>query len=408
MNDTSRKSDGPAQPARREFLERSTIGTVAWAMAGALGSTSLSAGTPVSPAGKKTRILRAHIGDGIRLPNCSGDVWTTTWADDDHLYSVTDDTTGFNKACNSNLAVHRIMGGPPPNIQGETVNAMAEFGKAAELKEDGASWKASGLTCVDGVLYLAASRHYYDGVGDTSTDSARHFWIQETWDASIIKSTDHGKTWTEAPGLGTSMFPGRVFSNPFFVQYGKDGKGEKNGADQYVYAVSNDGTWNNGNWMTLGRVSRGLIVRLEAGDWEFVHGFDDKGEPIWRPRHENALYIFRSPGRASMTGIHYVAPLDLYLMPQWHYPHLDNSKRRWKVTTWDFFSAPAPWGPWTLFHSQDFEPQGFYNPSIPSKFISEDGRRFWIFVAGDFTAYEQPVNFYGLNMVPVTLEVEAS
>ena len=109
---------------------------------------------------------------------------------------------------------------------------MAEFGKAAELKEDGASWKASGLTCVDGVLYLAASRHYYDGVGDTSTDSARHFWIQETWDASIVKSTDHGKTWTEAPRLGKSMFPGRVFSNPFFVQYGKDGKGEKNGADR--------------------------------------------------------------------------------------------------------------------------------------------------------------------------------
>ena len=67
----------------------------------------------------------------------------------------------------------------------------------------------------------------------------------------------------------------------------------------------------------------------------------------------------------------------------------------------------APWGPWTPFHTQDFEPQGFYNPSIPSKFISEDGRKFWIFVAGDFTASEQPGNFYGLNMLPVTLEVEA-
>ena len=100
---------------------------------------------------------------------------------------------------------------------------------------------------------------------------------------------------------------------------------------EYVYAVSNEGTWNNGNWMTLGRVSRGLIERLDAADWEFVHGFDDKGEPIWRPRHENALYVFRSPGRASMTGIHYIAPLDLYLMPQWHYPHPDDPKRRWNV-----------------------------------------------------------------------------
>jgi hypothetical protein len=62
------------------------------------------------------------------------------------------------------------------------------------------------------------------------------------------------------------MFPGRVFSNPFFVQCGKDGKGTKDGADQYVYAVSNDGTWNNGNWMTLGRVARRLIERLDSND----------------------------------------------------------------------------------------------------------------------------------------------
>jgi hypothetical protein len=361
---------------------------------------------PQSQAEKKKRIVKAQIGAAIRLPNCSGDVWTTTWADDDHLYSATDDTTGFNKACDSNLAVQRIMGGPPPNVQGVTVNAMVEFGKGAELKEDQASWKASGLACVEGVLYLGVSRHYYDGVGDTSTDSAHHFWIQETWDASIVKSTDHGKTWSPAPKLGRAMFPGRVFSNPFFVQYGKDGKGTKDAADQYVYVVSNDGTWNNGNWMIVGRVSRGLIARLDPDDWEFVHGFDDKGQPIWRPRHDNAIYIFRSPGRTSMTGIHYIAPLDLYIMPQWHYPRLDDPKRRWKASRWEFYYAPAPWGPWTLFHTQDFEPQGFYNPSIPSKFISEDGRKFWIFVAGDFTGYQQPNNVYGLNMLPVTLEVE--
>jgi hypothetical protein len=342
----------------------------------------------------------------MRLPNCWGDVWTTTWADDDNLYTVSDDTTGFNKACNSNLAVHRITGGPPPNIEGVTVNPMSEFGKAGELKEDGASWKATGLTCVDGVLYLALSRHYYDGVGDESDNPVQRFWIQETWDASIIKSTDHGKTWSPAPKLRHAMFPGRLFSNPFFVQYGKDGQGTKDDADKYVYAVSNDGAWNNGNWMTLGRVSRGLIARLDPDDWEFVYGYDKNGDPIWRPRQDNALYIFRSPGNTSMTGIHYIRGLDLYIMPQWYYPHLDEPKRRWKVTRWELYSAPAPWGPWTLFHTQDFEPQSFYNPSIPSKFISEDGREFWIFVAGNFKENEQPDNVYGLNMIPVTLEVK--
>jgi hypothetical protein len=155
----------------------------------------------------------------------------------------------------------------------------------------------------------------------------------------------------------------------------------------------------------MGRVSKGLIEQLDPEDWEFIHGFDEKGEPIWRPRHDNALYIFRSPGRASMTGIHYFAPLSLYIMPQWHYPRLDEPKRRWKVTRWEFYSAPAPWGPWMLFHTQDFEPQGFYNPSIPSKFISDDGQKFWIFVSGDFTSFNKIGDLYGLNVLPVTLEV---
>jgi hypothetical protein len=249
------------------------------------------------------------------------------------------------------------------------------------------------------VLYLSVSRHFYEGVVDTKPNPAHRFLIQQTWDASILKSTDHGKTWSRAPKLDHAMFPGRIFSNPFFVQYGKDGQGTKDDADKYVYAVSNDGTWNNGNWMTLGRVSKGLIGRLDPGDWEFIQGYDAQNQPIWRPRCDNALYVFRSPGHTSMTGIHYIKGLDLYIMPQWYYPHLEEF--RWTVTRWDFYSAPAPWGPWTLFHTQDFDPQGFYNPNIPSKFISEDGRKFWIFVAG---FYNSPENVYGLNMIPVTLE----
>ena len=394
------RSESQVLPARRDFLKLGAASAIASALTGSLSSAQ-------TPPPKKQRIVEAQIGPPIRVPNSSGDTWTAAWADDDNLYCSADDTAGFDKAnAWSNLAVHRISGGPPPNIQGVTVNPMAEFGKAAELKEDNASWKASGMACVDGVLYLSVSRHYYDGVGDMGIDSDRHFWIQETWDASIIKSTDHGKTWSNTPKLGHAMFPGRVFSNPFFVQHGKDGKGSKDGADRYVYAVSNDGTWNNGNYMTLGRVSRGLIGRLDPEDWEFVHDWTGDHQPVWRPRHDNALYVFRSPGRASMTGIHYVAGLDLHILPQWHYPHLDDPKRRWKATRWELYSAPAPWGPWRLFHSQDFEPEGFYNPSIPSKFISEDGRKFWIFAAGDFTRYKEPQNPYGLNMFPVTLEVD--
>ena len=71
------------------------------------------------------------------------------------------------------------------------------------------------------------------------------------------------------PEIGHSMFPGRTFSTPFFVQHGKDDK-RQDDSDLYVYAVSNDGAWNNGSWMTLGRVPRDRIARLAAKDWEFA------------------------------------------------------------------------------------------------------------------------------------------
>jgi hypothetical protein len=384
----------PKQWVRRNFLAAGSLAVLSSAIPQSL---SAAPGVLSSSSPTQGRLLRAKLGKAIRHPNCTGDVWTTTWADDGNLYSVTDDTAGFDHACNSNLALQKIAGGPPPHVHGVTVNPMSPFGKAGSLKEDGASWKASGLTCVDDSLYLSVSRHKY------ANDKGYSYWIQETWDSSIIKSTDHGKTWSAAPILGHPMFPGRIFSNPFYVQYGKNGEGSKDGAETYVYAVSNDGAWNNGNWMTMGRVRRERISKLDPGDWEFIHGYDNSRRPIWRSRWDNALYVFRAPGRASMTGIHYLRGLDIYIMPQWYYPYPQDPKRRWTVTRWEFYQSPAPWGPWERFHVQDFEPQSFYNPSIPSKFISEDGKQFWIFVAGDFT--DRTARYYGLNMIPVTLTV---
>jgi len=385
--------------SRRNFFQVTTMALLGGGVLAGAATGRADGGLPGKT--RKTRITRAHIGEAVRYLDLHGDEWTTTWADDGNLYSAADDTRGLKSSpIDSNLAVFRIVGGPPPQIRVETVNPMSAFGKCTEVKkEDNACWKASGLTCVDGVLYLSVCRHHYM--------DERGFWVEQSWDASIIKSTDHGQTWSAAPSLDRAMFPGRVFSNPYFVQYGQDGRGTKDGAERYVYAVSNDGAWNNGNSMTMGRVRRERIGRLDPGDWEFVHGYGEDGEPIWRPRHDNALYIFRAPGRVGMTGIFYNAGLDLYIMPQWYHPYLNDpwAAPKWNITHFDFYEAPAPWGPWSLFHSHEFSPQGYYCPSIPAKFISEDGLNFWMFAAGDSIARNDPY-YYTINMIPVTLEVE--
>jgi hypothetical protein len=348
------------------------------------------------------KINRVKIGEAILFKTPShGDCWDTTWAEDNKIYCVSDDTYGFDNACHSNLAIHVLTGDKPENLEGKTINPMDDYGAFFTVQsEDNACWKAQGITCVDGVLFLSVSRHGY-----SITNPYLPYPIQETWDASIVKSEDKGLTWSTAPELGQSMFPGRTFSTPYFIEYGQNGDGAKDGGETYVYAVSNDGAWNNGNYMTMGRVKRELIGRLDANNWEFIHDYAPDGEPVWKPGHLQAKMVFRAPGKTSMTGIHYLKGLDLYIMPQWHYYKLDDTRLTWKErfngTRLEFYSSPKPWGPWTLFHYEDFK-ESWYSPMIPSKLISEDGKSLTLIVSGGNWEGVQP--YYRLWMLPMTLE----
>jgi hypothetical protein len=49
-----------------------------------------------------------------------------------------------------------------------------------------------------------------------------------------------------------------------------------------------------------------------------------------------------------------------------------------------------------------YDAEGFYNPGVPAKFISEDGRKLWIFTAGN----PPDAKYYRLNMIPVELRLD--
>lgn len=343
------------------------------------------------------KILQVHMTHRRAFTESNGDVWSTAWADDDNLYTVCDDAFGFDHTCSSNLAFNVLTGNTLPELSGRTINPMSAYGDRCETGSDGATWKANGLTCVDGMLYLSVSRHRY-GIAP--------FFIQQTWDASIVASSDYGRTWSPTPELGKPMFPGQVFSTPFFVHYGQDGCGGKDGGEKYLYAVSSDGVWNNGSTMTLGRVHLERLPKLDGRMWEFFQGLESDGLPVWTTHLERAAYIFRSPGCTGMTGIHYIPPLGLYIMPQWYYAYpLDTSGLDWQtaVTTsptyLELYTAEAPWGPWQCIHSEQFS-EGWYNPTIPAKFIGEDGSRFIMFAAGLGGHNHE---HYGLNAFEVEL-----
>jgi hypothetical protein len=327
---------------------------------------------PVSPY-PRSKLIRGirWLSEPLRYPGSNGDTWSCTWADDGHIYTTADDCTGIDNSNNSNLALFRVEGAPPQH-KIALVNQMAEYG--SYCYHDGSdSWKANGLICVDGVLYMAVSQHSgAEEYGDL---------VQRTYDASIIKSVDHGRTWSckrRAP-----MFPSPRFSTPFFVQYGKNYEGALDG---FVYAVAG-ASWNNGNYLTLGRVPREKLGALDANDWEMFDGLSSAGEPCWKPYHagvirfEKAVFKFR--GYTSMTGMHYVPALERFLLPEWAYVDLDGPQP-FTRTFLHLYEAPKPWGPWSLVHVEEDFGRAWYNPSLPAKWFESDGRRIWMVCGGDF------------------------
>ena len=332
-----------------------------------------------------------------------GDTWDACWAEDDNLYASSDDTVEFsenpvnnlNKRPGNNLQFHLLSGNTPASLKGKTINRMAEYGGMTSKGPDGCMWKANGNICAAGNIYEFVSRH---GLNFSARQTAEN--------SSLIMSTDKGLTWkrTARENYNNPMFPGGRFGSPFFVKYGKDAEVFVHNADKYIYAVSNDGFWENGDDMILGRILKTKIPNLEASDWQFFTGKDGMADANWSPKLNEARPILVNPGKCSMTGVQYNAPLKRYLMIQWYYTkgsgHVAPAD-----TAWIFYEAPAPWGPWTAFDEKRFSPEGYYNPCIVSKFISPDGLNLTILSNGSFmtAGAENEACIYRLTLIPCTL-----
>jgi hypothetical protein len=338
-------------------------------------------------------LLTVRVEAPIPVRKSEGDTWTPTWADNGHLYSPSNDTTGFHSAVKANIAFNRIDRNNPLHLGGETVNPMASYGKEAERGPDGCTWKSSGCACIDGVLYWVVARHRY---GQESGDPHRR---QIAQNASIIKSVDHGRTWTRSAKLNyhAPMFPGRRFATPYFIQFGRNGASPQNVGD-YVYAVSNNGFWDCGDDMIVGRVARSKIGHLDAEDWEYFSGGSGDAASSWTRNMHQALPILTGPGKFGMTGATYLHRYQRYLMIGWYYPagggKMDGAATH---TVWDFYESPRPWGPWTKIGSYDSQPSGYYSPQVCPKFQTSE--HVFAFTAGN---WNDPKD-YRLTVIPLKI-----
>ncbi|QGQ97659.1 DUF4185 domain-containing protein [Paenibacillus psychroresistens] len=350
------------------------------------------------------RILGAKLGEAELHPNGKGDVWDTAWTKDGQLYVISDDSYGFDNACFSNLAFHQLAGDDPYRLEGRTINPMQEYGPLFGISEiDRCCWKALSVASIDGTLYMTVARHRYgmEGVDPMKRQQSHH--------ASIIKSDDNGQTWTRTveENLKQPTFYAYRFGAPCFVKYGMDGAAVVDNADRYVYAVSNNGYWDNGDHYVLGRVLRTDLPKLVGGDWEFYTGGDGMDTKNWSKIVYDAFPILNVPGKCSMTGIQYIEQLDRYVLIQWYYT-TGSGETGHQETIWEFYESPTPWGPWNKFAAYLFYPHGYYNPYVVPKFTSSDGKKLIIFTTGDFITNQrsEAENLYRLTIIPCELRTE--
>lgn len=294
-----------------------------------------------------------------------GDLWPSCWADDDQVYTANGDGRGFGPAPGPDIAINRIAGTPE---EGElTGTRLAVAGEVAPVwSGPDFNRKPTGMACVDGLLYVAVQ----DLAKDTF-DSAPA--------ATISCSSDHGRTWTWDPSA--PMFDGGVFTTVMFLDYGKD---YADAPDDYVYVYGIDHNWRQAQDIFLARVPRQHVQDRQR--WQFFTGRQPSGGAAWTDDINARRPVLHDETRSYREmfseGAHKLLPLAqgsvIYNRPLRRY-----FLTGWNAYQWTIYDAPTPWGPWGK-SIKDFgaawtlDKHGGYAPTIPTKFISADGRQMWM------------------------------
>jgi hypothetical protein len=161
-----------------------------------------------------------------------------------------------------------------------------------------------------------------------------------------------------------------------------------------VYAYGLDTNWTNQQALYLARVPGNTV--LTRANWQFYTGMSGNN-PSWSNDITRKVAVLadttlrypvmfdtnpndnircgQNQSVISQGGVVYDQPLQRYIYTSW------------SCATHEIYEAPQPWGPWSHAASIDFGPlQGYtgqlnygqYGPTIPSKFISSDGKSMYL------------------------------
>jgi len=296
-----------------------------------------------------------------------GDLWPSCWAGNDKLYAANGDGKGFSLDGDfADIAVSEITG-TPGSLSGATISEGNQVGSI--WSGAGYNRKPTGMVCVGDTMYLA--------VQDLALD------FNDVPAATILKSTDHGRTWTW--DKSKPMFADHVFTTIWFADFGRGGALAPDG---YVYAYGLDGNWRDSfddtvadpQSVFLARVPRGSVQ--DRGAWKFYTGAGWSSKIAdRRPVLTDTRRLYAQTYGTNASNLSVISQGGVtYLPAQKRYVYTS-----WTEYTFEFYESPTPWGPWKHFLSKDFggypwstSKYGGYGVTIPSKFVQPDGKTMYV------------------------------
>ena len=332
---------------------------------------------PAPPSTPVTSVTIDTIHVVQPVPNqIQGDTFYNCISNDNTTYVNADDNHNFGNSSSSgsNMLFGKFISESP--LTGANINTMPGFGTMTQLLSDNAAAKEGGLFCLNGNIYMTYGREAWI----TRTGFPTLFTFTG---GAVIKSTDHGVTWanhqspnspTTAGAVPTPVGTATMFQSmtdmaaATFVMYGADDGTlgyRVDNADAYVYFVTGNATYNNGNALYMARVPRAKLPALNGADYTYFTGGDGALDANWSATQSAAAALSFSPTPAAgtlsgSTTIQYIPSVGRYLLFDWWDNGISAGSTQWLV-----YESQHPWGPWALVNTTDWIGNGaFYNPAV--------------------------------------------
>ena len=280
------------------------------------------------------------------------DLWPITWAGDDRLYTAWGDGWGFHRQDGPKLSMGiGYIEGIPPEIRLHDIFSPSIESTGNSRK----GLKPSSLLMVNGKLYMWLRNIDRQGNG-----------------SRLAISEDAGRTWVKADWSFDE------FGYCVFLNFGRNYEQTR---DKFVYVYSPNGksAYSPADEMVLLRVLRHRILNRQS--YEFFSGFEIDGSPIWSYNAVEKQAVFRHPGECLRSSISFNPGLKRYLW--WQLLPSSAADARFEGG-FAIYDAPEPWGPWTTaFFTRKWDTGPGETAAIPTKWISEEGKDFYLVFSGE-------------------------